>query len=81
MTGTDGPYRESGDSERVTGTFQVVPCDLATLTNTPTHMYHHQDSCVWTSLLFLQSTEYYWPNHEELGQNEAGWGREIEERG
>lgn len=81
MTGTDGPYRESGDSERVTGTFQVVPCDLATLTNTPTHMYHHQDSCVWTSLLFLQSTEYYWPNHEELGQNEAGWGREIGERG
>lgn len=81
MTGTDGPYRENGESEQVTVTFQVVPCDLAThvLANAHIHtcIHHQQDSCKLTSLLFLQSTKYYWAEHEELGQNETGWGREI----
>lgn len=45
-----------------------------------THTVHASISgrlgCEWTSLLFLQSRVYYWPEHEELGQNETGWGSE-----
>ncbi len=45
-----------------------------------THAHHREDSWEWTSLLFLQRTGYYWPEHEELGQNETGWGREEGEK-
>lgn len=51
---------------RVTGTFQVVPCDLAkrqVLANTHTHTHTHVR---WLQVLFfLHNTKYDWANHEE----------------
>lgn len=74
MTGTDGPYRESGEREQVSGTFQVVPCDLTTLICWHTHIHIHTATLrtAVSGLLFLQNVELKW---DRVGQmrGERGW--------